>query len=45
MNEEGVVEISYRYVILLSDVDGIGCCLEVCCRVRVNGWLKVVDLK
>lgn len=40
-NEEGVVETSHRHVTLLSDVDGIGRCLEACRRARVNGWPKV----
>ncbi|MCO5565964.1 hypothetical protein L7F22_019639 [Adiantum nelumboides] len=44
-NEEGVVETSHRHVTLLSDVDGIGRCLEACRRARVNGWPKVADSK
>lgn len=40
-NEEGVVETSHRHVTLLSDVDGIGRCLEACRRARVNGWPEV----
>jgi hypothetical protein len=31
-NHEGVVETSHRHVTLLSDVDGIGRCLEACRR-------------
>ncbi|PWN34000.1 uncharacterized protein FA14DRAFT_173723 [Meira miltonrushii] len=44
-NEEGVVETSHRHVTLLSDVDGIGRCLEACRRARMNGWPKVAVTK
>jgi pimeloyl-ACP methyl ester carboxylesterase len=33
-NNEGIVETSHRHVTLLSDVDGIGRCLEACRRAR-----------
>lgn len=35
-NDEGVVETSHRHVTLLSDVDGIGRCLEACRRSLQN---------
>lgn len=39
-NEEGVVETSHRHVTLLSDVDGVGRCLEACRRGRANAWTQ-----
>lgn len=35
-NHEGVVETNHRHIALLSDVDGVGRCLEACRRARMG---------